>query len=595
MLPCLIFEDEDLLVVNKPAGMNTHAPSPYAGEGLYDWLRHRERRWAKLAIMHRLDKETSGIMVFSKTAEANRALAKQFEERSVRKKYVFLTEGRKGQREFTVRGCLVRAGDKYVNRPVHAGGVVAETKFRLLEDKANRLNELHGLQKLNELNTLNKLNEARAQWEAEPLTGRTHQIRVQAAESGIPIMGDVLYGGRKGRRVFLHAVEMTLRHPRTMEEMIFRAEAEFGSDPRWELRKALIDFERNDAYRVIHGASDGRAGWYVDRLGKFLLSQGEAGLDVEHRKELVSMGEIGKCRGMYHKTLARKVGSKGKAEAAPELIYGEAAPERFVVMENGLRFELSFREGYSMGIFLDQRDNRRRVLNGYIGAEFPLWAERFAVVESAPSRESSLLSPALSSKGGEGVADTDSSAGLLNRVWMGKRPEVLNAFAYTCAFSVCAAKAGARVTSVDLSKKYLEWGKRNFELNEIEPAEHDFIFGDVFDWLPRLAKKGRRFDVVLLDPPTFSQSKKFGVFKAEKDYGKLVELAVRVLKLNGVLLCSSNAARWQPESFLLAVKGGIHKAQRRIAQEKYFPQPPDFPISREEPGYLKTVWMRLSE
>jgi len=75
---CVLFEDDDLLVVNKPAGLNTHAPSPYAGEGLYDWLRHRERRWATLAIMQRLDKETSGVLVFPKTEAANRSLAEQF-------------------------------------------------------------------------------------------------------------------------------------------------------------------------------------------------------------------------------------------------------------------------------------------------------------------------------------------------------------------------------------------------------------------------------------------------------------------------------------------------------------------------------------
>ena len=61
MLPCLLFEDDHLLVINKPAGINTHAPSPYAGEGIYDWLRHREPRWANLAIIHRLDKETSAV------------------------------------------------------------------------------------------------------------------------------------------------------------------------------------------------------------------------------------------------------------------------------------------------------------------------------------------------------------------------------------------------------------------------------------------------------------------------------------------------------------------------------------------------------
>src|SRR5437762_14022846 len=88
----ILFEDEHLLVVNKPAGMNTHAPSPFAGEGLYDWLRNREPRWASLAIIHRLDKETSGVMVFAKTPLANRSLTKQFTERAVQKKYLLITD-----------------------------------------------------------------------------------------------------------------------------------------------------------------------------------------------------------------------------------------------------------------------------------------------------------------------------------------------------------------------------------------------------------------------------------------------------------------------------------------------------------------------
>src|SRR5206468_1590377 len=80
-------------------------------------------------------------------------------------------------------------------------------------------------------------------------------------------------------------------------------------------------------------------------------------------------------------------------------------------------------------------------------------------------------------------------------------PQVLNTFAYTCGFSVCAAKAGARTTSLDLSKKYLEWGKRNFAHNQIDPARHEFLHGDVFGWLRRLARKQRLFDAIVLDPP----------------------------------------------------------------------------------------------
>src|ERR1051325_9684505 len=90
--PCVLFEDEHLLVVDKPPGLNTHAPSPFAGEGIYEWLRHREQRWEQLAIIHRLDKETSGVMLFAKPAMETRSLTEQFTSRTIRKKYRLLTD-----------------------------------------------------------------------------------------------------------------------------------------------------------------------------------------------------------------------------------------------------------------------------------------------------------------------------------------------------------------------------------------------------------------------------------------------------------------------------------------------------------------------
>jgi 23S rRNA (cytosine1962-C5)-methyltransferase len=236
-------------------------------------------------------------------------------------------------------------------------------------------------------------------------------------------------------------------------------------------------------------------------------------------------------------------------------VIGEAAPERLMIRENGLKFELSFGAGYSAGVFLDQRDNRRRLLTSHVAADF------------------SLIPPTL---------DTRHSA-----------REILNTFAYTCGFSVCAANAGARTTSLDLSKKYLEWGRRNFALNGLDPATHDFIYGDVFDWLRRLARKKRLFDAVILDPPTFSQSKEHGVFRVEKDYSKLVSAALPLIKAGGVLLASTNAANWPPEDFISSVEGAIRTSKKKILQGHYVPQPPDFPVSRAEPAYLKTVWMRI--
>jgi 23S rRNA (cytosine1962-C5)-methyltransferase len=577
MAPCVIFEDEHLLVVSKPAGWNTHAPSPYAGEGIYDWLRHREPRWATLAILHRLDKETSGVLVFGKTPLANRSLTEQFAGRRVHKGYLLLTDGEVPQKEFTVKTSLVRVGEKYVSRPSHAGADIAETHFAVAAVCDRRLCAT-------EDQAATAMDYRYNRVEASPSTGRTHQIRVHAAESGFPILGDTLYGGTPAARVFLHAAEISFTHPTTNEPVTFSAPADFdgdmqaggasvlasrclqnatylqvtnsgssGASPHHALRTAVIEPEATNAFRVIHGASDGWPGWFVEKLGDFLISQSASPLNVKQTDELSRLAEVFAARGAYHKILSRQVRRSTTRQASPQLVFGEAAPERFEILENGVRYEMSFNEGYSVGLFLDQRDNRRRFLTGHIAAEFPLW-------------ESGIRNP---------------------------KSEILNCCAYSCSFSVCAARAGARTTSLDLSKKYLEWGKRNFVLNGIDPAAHDFIYGDTFDWLRRLAKKGRAYDAVVLDPPTFSQSKEHGTFRAEKDYGKLVTAALPVLKPGGVLLASTNAADWPPELFLADVEAAVHAAKRKILQRHYVPQPPDFPISRAEPAYLKTVWVRV--
>jgi 23S rRNA (cytosine1962-C5)-methyltransferase len=83
------------------------------------------------------------------------------------------------------------------------------------------------------------------------------------------------------------------------------------------------------------------------------------------------------------------------------------------------------------------------------------------------------------------------------------------------------------------------------------------------------------------------------VFKAEKDFGRLVTAALPVLRPGGVLLASSNAATLEPEHFLEMIDGAVTAASRRVIHRHYVPQPPDFPITREEPAHLKTVWLRL--
>lgn len=312
-------------------------------------------------------------------------------------------------------------------------------------------------------------------------------------------------------------------------------------------RAAILKPGRTDAVRLVHGAADGKPGVYLERLGDYLLLQSERDPGAELLKfinaELVRQA----CRGVYFKLLRRQIRKTEVGDASPRLLAGEAAPEQFEIRENGVRYEASFREGYSYGLFLDQRENRARI-----------------------RRPDGLSLPPTATA-----------------------PRLLNAFAYTCAFSVCGGLAGFDTTSLDLSRKYLDWGRRNFELNGIDADGHDFIYGDVFDWFRRFHNKGRKFEVIVLDPPTFSKSKK-RQFKAERDYGELVAMALPILAPGGVLFVSTNAARLSVSRFQRHCSDAVVTAGRRVLEEEFVGQPADFPVALDEPAYLKTMWLRVA-
>lgn len=216
----------------------------------------------------------------------------------------------------------------------------------------------------------------------------------------------------------------------------------------------------------------------------------------------------------------------------PERVAGQQLREPIEASEHGVRYEIDFQAGYSQGIFLDQRLNRLAV------------------------RE---------------------------RVQPGDR--VLNTFAYTCAFSVVAALGGATATSVDLSRNYLDWGKRNFALNKLDAGEHFFTRGDTFDWLRRWAKSGVRFDGVVLDPPTFSRNDKGKVFRVERDYGELVGLACSVLNPGGWMLCCTNFRGISARNFEETVRAAAGRGAKLESRQ----MPPEFTDER----YLKSLWVEL--
>lgn len=276
-----------------------------------------------------------------------------------------------------------------------------------------------------------------------------------------------------------------------------------------------------DALRLIDGAGDGLPGLILEEFaGRWLVSTADSRpLPAWLMPWLEATG-----RSCYHKRLDQH------EKLSPEWLCGELVDGAFPIRECGVVYEASFSSGYSQGIFLDQRDNRAEVRR---------------------------------------------------RVGPGMR--VLNTFAYTGAFSVCAALGGAETTTLDLSQPYLDWAKRNFSLNGIDPETHHFCKGDTFHWLRRFAKQGRKFDGVVLDPPTFSRDDRGRVFRVERDFGDLAALAAKVIAPGGWILCSTNFRRITPGEFerqLLGKVSGRFKASHRI-------MPGDF----TDVPYLKTVWL----
>lgn len=126
-----------------------------------------------------------------------------------------------------------------------------------------------------------------------------------------------------------------------------------------------------------------------------------------------------------------------------------------------------------------------------------------------------------------------------------KDKNVLNLFAYTGSFSVYAAAGGARhVTTVDLSNTYIQWAKKNFEINGLPVAQHSFVVKDVMQWLKEAPASG--YDIIVCDPPTFSNSKKMdGIFDVQRDHVNLIRLCVRLLSESGKLYFSTNFSKFR--------------------------------------------------
>src|SRR5262249_23915913 len=280
----------------------------------------------------------------------------------------------------------------------------------------------------------------------------------------------------------------------------------------------LRDFcaERTDAYRICNKAE----GW-AERFGPdVIISYKTERAREEILHELSEWALLGGQR--LERVFGRYLPMQNAERHPPELLSGdrEASLQR-TVTENGICYAIDFGAGYSAGLFLDQRANRQ-------------FARR-----SAPKR-------------------------------------LLNCFAYTCSFSVVGAVAGAETLNIDLSKKSLNRGRDNFMLNRLATDGQRFLADDVLQVLPRLARKGERFDMIILDPPTFSRSRTGKAWQVEHDFERLLLAALELADRQAKILLATNCKKLNVRTFEVMGRFCL-KATRRAATFQSPGPLPDFP------------------
>jgi 23S rRNA (cytosine1962-C5)-methyltransferase len=284
-----------------------------------------------------------------------------------------------------------------------------------------------------------------------------------------------------------------------------------------------------DAHRLASGPEI-----WLERFGQDVLLS----YQTEPGKEAALAEMEARCAAYSYQPLrvfGKYLPQQASERGAPALLRGEKSGSlETEVSEARTKYGIDFEGGYSAGLFIDQRANRARL-----------------------------------------------------RAWKPKR--VLNTFAYTCSFSVVAALVGAETVSVDLSRRSLTRGEENFQRNGLDPkAGHKFIADDVLGVLPRLARRGEKFDAIILDPPTFSRNQAGEAFQVQRDFGQLVTLALEVAAPGAKILLSVNHSAMRVADLEWSARNALKLAGM---SGRFSPATPltDFPVGEG----AKTVWLEV--
>lgn len=309
-------------------------------------------------------------------------------------------------------------------------------------------------------------------------------------------------------------------------------------------REKRTSFEKDSlttAYRLFNGEGDGIGGVIIDRYADYAVFSWYNETLYQKKAELLTA-----FRTVYPDIIGayEKIRFSTKDLPESQFLYGEQAPEPLLVTENGVQFATYLNEGLMTGIFLDQKEVRGRLVDG------------FAVGKT-----------------------------------------VLNMFSYTGAFSVAAAMGGAvATTSVDLAKRSLPKTTEQFEVNHLNLAAQKIIVMDVFDYFKYASRKGLSYDMIILDPPSFARNKK-KVFSVAKNYGELVKDSIDILTDKGTLIASTNAANLSLAKYQKMVITALQEKNVHYKITDTYQLPADFQVNPNFPegNYLKVLFIEIEK
>ncbi len=452
----VLFEDDEIIAIDKPYGFNAHTNDAKSDHGaaIEDGLIeiYEKNRGALLHIIHRLDQTTTGVMIFGKSVASAKKYADYFLNRQVKKTYWFITKSQSKEKKIMVDQPIIHKAKE----------LEAKTELTLLKAE-------HGYQL----------------WQANPYTGRNHQIRIHAQYAGLSLLGDEKYGGVKYSFLTLHNHRIQFPNEISIESKppVYFESLAILADPI--LSRTFFEVDRRErlfsgkdltrqCYRLVNHVNGAKEpGFSLDQFGSILILNWYK--EEWTPKNLATWTQVSA-------SLKKSIWVYGRDL---KLFIGHSPIDQWSANELGVEYELKADNASSLGLYLNQRLQRK-------------WIKDNA-----------------------------------------KDKKVLSLFSNTGSYGLSAALGqAADVVLIDASKNNLAWAKRNFQKNGLNPESFKFLFRDSLTFVEASVVKQTKFDIVVCDAPTFFRREK-GIFRVEKGLEKLVFDCLSLLAPRGVLLLST--------------------------------------------------------